>query len=68
MITKEPMKVFNMLYKITKPIGNNLMGLLLLNFIVGGLIGSYEMKSFINIQMKVNKLENEFESQQPSFQ
>lgn len=62
-ITQEPVKVFNMMYRHTKPIGNVLVGLIAVNGLAAALLAQFETKSFLNIQSQLNSLEQNYEAE-----
>ncbi|GLV42035.1 uncharacterized protein CBL_05006 [Carabus blaptoides fortunei] len=63
LITKEPRKVFEMLYKHTKPIGNILLGILAVQGLVAALITYKESQSLTTVHRKLNELEERLETE-----
>ncbi|KRT83531.1 hypothetical protein AMK59_4662 [Oryctes borbonicus] len=60
-ITKEPLKVFKLVQKMTRPIGNILMTIFLGQAIVASIVTYFEAKSVLRVQRKLAMLEDELE-------
>lgn len=50
-----------MMVRFTKPVGSILMGLLAANGLIAALLAHQETKSFLNLQSKLNEIENKYE-------
>lgn len=63
LITKEPMKVFEMMVRHTKPIGNILLAILAFQGIAAALVTYKEQSSAHNINNTLNQLEKRLEDE-----
>ncbi|KAI4459736.1 hypothetical protein MML48_6g00004360 [Holotrichia oblita] len=63
-ITKEPMKVFKLVQKQTKPIANILMAIFVGQAMIASVVTYYEMKSVHRVRTKLAKLEYDLEHNQ----
>ncbi|GJQ73068.1 hypothetical protein Trydic_g1698 [Trypoxylus dichotomus] len=60
-LTKEPLKVFKLLQKMTKPIGNILMTIFLGQAIIASVVTYFEAKCVQRVQLKLAMLEDDLE-------
>lgn len=60
-VTKEPMQVLLMMRRITKPLGNTLVGLLAVNGFAAAMLTYLETSSFLSIQEQMKNVRARYE-------